>query len=294
MPCKRRGFGVEKLIIYLAVGYPGYARPELPAIPKSWDDLVEQIVAGREAGASIVQFRGPDVEGHIAADRWGRLVEQVRRHSDILISFGQAGPPFRKRKALLELGTANPDIMAVSLTNHDFHRGPDRPQTDVYYTHARAELYDYAQALRAAKVKPAWEVWHAGGVWTLNHLVERGLIDAPHLLTLIFGAPGSTWSPATVEEVAHRVRLLPTDSRHLVGTLGCEPQAQMPLIAHAIVTGGHVRLGGQDTPYYLDGVPATSNAQLVERAVRIAREIGRGIATPAETRRILAMTDPRS
>jgi len=83
---------VEKLIIYMAVGYPGYARPELPAIPKSWDDLVEQIVAGREAGASIVQFRGPDVEGHIAADRWGRLVEQVRRHSDILISFGQAGP----------------------------------------------------------------------------------------------------------------------------------------------------------------------------------------------------------
>jgi 3-keto-5-aminohexanoate cleavage enzyme len=50
-----------------------------------------------------------------------------------------------------------------------------------------------------------------------------------------------------------------------------------------------VRLGGQDTPYYLDGVPAKSNAHLVERAVRIAREIGREIATPSETRRILGL-----
>jgi 3-keto-5-aminohexanoate cleavage enzyme len=280
---------VDKLIIYLAVGYPGYARPELPAIPKSWDDMVEQIIAASQAGASIVQFRGPDDQGRMVADRWGRLVENVRKHSDILISFGQAGPPFRERKALLELGAANPDIMAVSLTNHDFHWGPDRPQSDVYYNHARAELHDYAQALRAAKVKPAWEVWHAGGVWTLNYLVERGLIAGPHLLTLIFGAPGSTWSPATPQEVGHRVDLLPADSHYLVGTLGCGPQLQLPLLTFSIIKGGHVRLGGQDTPYYLDGVPAQSNAQLVERIVRISRELGREIATPDDTRRMLGM-----
>src|SRR4051812_21119887 len=113
--CRIKVPRVEKLVIYLTVGYPGYARPELPAIPKSWDDMVEQIVAARDAGASIVQIRGPDEKGRLLPERWGRLVEDIRARSDILISFGQAGPLFRDRKALLELGARNPDIMAVSL-----------------------------------------------------------------------------------------------------------------------------------------------------------------------------------
>ncbi|NWF70321.1 MAG: 3-keto-5-aminohexanoate cleavage protein [Chloroflexi bacterium] len=62
------------------------------------------------------------------------------------------------------------------------------------------------------------------------------------------------------------------------------PAVYWSVIAHAIAIGGHVRVGMEDCPYLQPGVYATSNAQLVEKAVRIAREIGREIASPAEAR----------
>jgi 3-keto-5-aminohexanoate cleavage enzyme len=61
------------------------------------------------------------------------------------------------------------------------------------------------------------------------------------------------------------------------------------MLTFVIIKGGHVRLGTQDIPYYADGVPAKSNAQLVERIVRIATELGREIATPDDTRNMLGL-----
>ena len=53
--------------------------------------------------------------------------------------------------------------------------------------------------------------------------------------------------------------------------------------------GGHVRAGFEDNPYYRPGELATSNAQLIERLVRFAREIGREVATAVEARQILGL-----
>jgi 3-keto-5-aminohexanoate cleavage enzyme len=61
----------------------------------------------------------------------------------------------------------------------------------------------------------------------------------------------------------------------------------MTMIAMAI--GGHVRVGLEDNIYYSKGVLAKSNAQLVERVVRIANEFGREVATPQESRGILKL-----
>ena len=52
--------------------------------------------------------------------------------------------------------------------------------------------------------------------------------------------------------------------------------------------GGHVRVGLEDNLLLPDGSPA-SNVLLVEKIVRIAREIGREIASPDEARRILSL-----
>jgi 3-keto-5-aminohexanoate cleavage enzyme len=57
----------------------------------------------------------------------------------------------------------------------------------------------------------------------------------------------------------------------------------------AMIMGGHVRVGMEDSIYYSPGVPAKSNAELVERVVRIAGELGREIATAEEARRMLGL-----
>ncbi|HOT24776.1 MAG TPA: 3-keto-5-aminohexanoate cleavage protein, partial [Thermoleophilia bacterium] len=66
-------------------------------------------------------------------------------------------------------------------------------------------------------------------------------------------------------------------------------RAQTPMAALAIAMGGHARVGLEDNIYYRKGELATSNAQLVARAVRLADELGREVATPAEAREILGL-----
>jgi 3-keto-5-aminohexanoate cleavage enzyme len=287
---------MEKLIIFAALGYPSSANPSLPAIPATWDELIESAAAARAAGASIVHFHGPhDNNGKIIPDRWGKVAEEIRQRCDVLIDFGQAGAPWEDRKPLLELGTGKPDFFAVSLTNHDYRRRrPDGAEYDVYYAHTRDELETYAQVCAECGVKPHWEIWHAGGLWNLEYLVKQGLVTKPYWLELLFGTPGGTWSPPTLAEINLRIDSLPAESVYSVtarGTAGALGQTHM--LTFVIIKGGHVRLGTQDIPYYTDGVPAKSNAQLVERIVRIATELGREIATPADTRRILGMAQKK-
>ena len=66
--------------------------------------------------------------------------------------------------------------------------------------------------------------------------------------------------------------------------------AELPLATMAILLGGHVRVGFEDNIYYEKGVLASSNAQLVQRVARLAKELGRPVATPAEARKILGLT----
>lgn len=82
------------------------------------------------------------------------------------------------------------------------------------------------------------------------------------------------------------VAQLPAGSTWTVAGIG---RSELPLAVMAIVLGGHVRVGFEDNVYYGKGELATSNAQLVERIVRIAKEIGREVATPDEARAILGM-----
>jgi 3-keto-5-aminohexanoate cleavage enzyme len=282
---------MEKLIIYAAVGYPRKTEnPHIPAVPQTWDALIDSAVKSHEAGASIIHFHGPhDDKGRIIPEGWGRLVEEIKKRCDVLIDFGQAGAALDQRKPLLQLGAGKPDFMAVSLTNHDYRRhSPERGAFDVYYQHPREELEDYARSLKAAGVKPAWEIWHLGGVWNFNYLVEQGLVEKPYWLNLFFGTPGGVWSPPTIEEINQRVANLPEGAPYLLaprGTAG--PMGQTRMLTLGIIKGGHVRLGTQDMAYYRDGEPAESNAQIVARIARISRELGREIASTDDTRRIL-------
>ena len=70
-----------------------------------------------------------------------------------------------------------------------------------------------------------------------------------------------------------------------------DPPTHWQVLTQSILLGGHVRVGMEDSPYLdVKGTLARNNAELVEKAVRIAREVGREIATPEEARRITGLT----
>jgi 3-keto-5-aminohexanoate cleavage enzyme len=92
--------------------------------------------------------------------------------------------------------------------------------------------------------------------------------------------------PATVDNLNHMVRQIPQDCTWSVCAVGLN---QFPLITVGMIMGGHVRVGFEDNIYIQKGIQGKSNAEMVEKVVRIARELGREVATPKEAREILAL-----
>ena len=81
---------------------------------------------------------------------------------------------------------------------------------------------------------------------------------------------------------------IPQGSTFTVSGIG---RHQFPMATMAILLGGHVRVGFEDNVYISKGVLAKSNGELVEKVVRIAKELGREIATPKEAREILSIRE---
>jgi 3-keto-5-aminohexanoate cleavage enzyme len=91
-----------------------------------------------------------------------------------------------------------------------------------------------------------------------------------------------------IPNLVHLVQLLSSHGDYHWGVAGIG-RYQLPLATHAILMGGHVRVGFEDNIFYSKGVVAKSNAQLVERAARLSRELGREVATPDQARKTLGL-----
>jgi 3-keto-5-aminohexanoate cleavage enzyme len=133
-------------------------------------------------------------------------------------------------------------------------------------------------------IKPELEVFNDGHSNEAHGLAERRDLAAPVHATLIFG-PGTLTRP-TPRNFLGAIADLPDGATF--NTLGFG-RHQLPFATMGILFGGHVRVGLEDNVYYEAGELAESNAQLVERVVRIAEELGRPVATPDEARSVLGL-----
>jgi 3-keto-5-aminohexanoate cleavage enzyme len=139
-----------------------------------------------------------------------------------------------------------------------------------------------AKEALAKGIKPELEVFEVGMVEICNRFLEKGLLKPPLHFQFVLGVLGGM--PATAKSLLHLSEILPQGSTWSV--IGIGP-GQLPMAMMALAMGGHVRVGLEDNIYYSKGVLAKNNAQLVGRVVRIAKEFGRDVATPQESRKIL-------
>jgi 3-keto-5-aminohexanoate cleavage enzyme len=139
-----------------------------------------------------------------------------------------------------------------------------------------------AREILTRGIKPELEVFEVGMVQTCIRYLAEGLLKPPLHFQFVLGILGGM--PATAKSLLHLSEMMPQDSTWSV--IGIGP-GQLPMTMIAMAMGGHVRVGLEDNIYYSKGVLAKTNAQLVERVVRIANEFGRGVATPQESRGIL-------
>jgi 3-keto-5-aminohexanoate cleavage enzyme len=133
-------------------------------------------------------------------------------------------------------------------------------------------------------VKPELELFSPGHVFGFNNLIEKGLIEEPYWCTVILGMQSGT-IPSPRNLLNHVDNLPPNTNWQCIG-IG---RHQLPLTTMALTLGGHVRVGMEDNVYYRKGELAESNVQLVRRAVRVADELDRPVATPDEAREIIGL-----
>ena len=133
-------------------------------------------------------------------------------------------------------------------------------------------------------VKPEIEVFDKGMIDMAIRLQKKGFIKTPMHFNFVMGVNGGI--TATPRDLVFMEGSIPAGSTFTVSGIG---RSEFQMAAMAIIMGGHVRVGFEDNVYIEKGIPAKSNAELVERVVRIAKELGRAIATPKEAREILGL-----
>ncbi len=273
---------MEPLIITAAVTGSRTPREKCPHIPILPEEIAEAAIEAARAGASVVHIHVRDPETGLGTQDEGlyaRVLERIEASDvDPVLCLTTSGIPgrnlayearfiplrFRPELASFDAGSLNVGD-GVFLNPPEF-------------------LEDLARRMRESGTKPELEIFDTGMIGNCLRLRDRGLIDPPLHFQFVLGAPGG--APATPKVLVHMVESIPEGSTWSSIGVGA---GHIPVMLTTLALGGHVRVGLEDNIYYHKGVLARSNAQLVERVVRLAGEIGRPVAGPDEARRILSL-----
>ena len=289
---------MDKLIITVTcdstMSYPH--NPNNPT-PHGLQAVADEYVRSVEAGASICHIHGPyTVDARIQLDGtklsdldipgWARLRALIEDRCRPIMQYGIANGRFPQRKELMK---QRPDMMSICFNAHDecFENEPGYPPVELYGLHNRDELTEYCKVTAEHGVKPEVEAFHYGGIWNAQRMVDQGLLAQPVYTTFFLGWKGGCWTPPTPKALLFMHDHKPEGFVYNVSVM--DPPTHWQVLTTSILLGGHVRVGMEDNPYLAPGQLARSNAELVEKIVRIARELGREIASPGEARIILGM-----
>lgn len=288
---------MKKLIIEVRANE--YAmRDANPNVPWTADELGRDAVAVREAGASIYHFHARRDDGgpaHATAD-YAAAIEAIRAGSDILVypTLGQitVRDPEKRARHIVELAQdprLRPDFCPIDTgsTNIDvFDREAGRFATgDRTYVNTTETLLSFARTFRECGVRPVAVIWAVPFLRMTGAMLDMGALDTPAYVLLLHSEGGLGGHPATPAGLRAYLDVLP---RHpLEWSVFCEGGNLFELAAMAVRGGGHVAIGIGDYPYPELGAP--TNAELVREVVRLAKLMGREIATPEETREMLGM-----
>lgn len=267
---------MEKLVITVAPTGSVPKKSMNPHVPITPEEIIEEGVRCEAAGASVIhiharnpQDESPSPDFHIFQEIYNGLKEKTGLIVQISTG-GRAGMTYDKRAERLKL---RPEMASLTTGSVNF--------PDSIYENSPALIEALAKDMLAYGIKPEMEIFDTSMIANALDLAKKKLVLPPLHFDFVMGLKGAI--PATIENLVHLRTSIPGDATWTVAGVGPN---QLTMGVHAILMGGHVRVGLEDNIYYRRGDPAT-NVRLVERIVRIASELGRDVATPDEARRII-------
>lgn len=262
------------VITVAAVG--AEVRPEqTPHLPVTPAELGETARLCRAAGAAMIHVhcRNDDGSNTAAPERFEAAQREIRAQSDLIVQFttgGAIGMTVAERTGPLRL---RPEMATLTCGTVNFG--------DDVFENSFPIMRGILAELDRYDVKPELEIFDAGHLSNAKRFEREGLLAWPQHCDFVLGVPGGL--DASVRNLSFLVDALPARCTWSVAGIGRD---QLSLAVVAIAMGGHVRVGLEDNVYYAKGRLAR-NDELVARVARIATELGRPIATPAQARELL-------
>jgi 3-keto-5-aminohexanoate cleavage enzyme len=270
---------MEKLIITVALTGNVPTKKMNPNLPVTADEIAADVRRCHDAGAVLFHVHARDADQKPTLDinvykENARRIKELAPEVIVQLSTGaRAGKDWEERATPLRL---LPEMGSFTTGSNNL--------PGIVYENSPPFIDYLAKVYQETGVKPEIEVFETGMINNALFLEKKGFIKAPLHFDFVLGAPGSM--PGTIKNLQFLSESIPAGSTWSVAGIG---KGEIPLSAAAMVMGGHVRVGLEDNLYMPDGSHA-SNPLLVKKIVRIAREVGREIATPDEARSILSLS----
>jgi 3-keto-5-aminohexanoate cleavage enzyme len=270
---------MEKVVITCAVTGAETTRQLNPNLPVTPEQIADSACAAWKAGAAVVHLHVRDAQEKPTQDLkiFKKAMELIRRKCDIVIEVTTGGAVGMTPEERLQPVTLEPEMASLDCGTVNFG--------DEYIVNSLPTMREFASAMKARKVRPTLECFDLSHVYASHVLIKEGLVEPPFHYGLVLNVPGGVrYEPDVLEFF---VRKLPAGAYWTV--MGIGGRASVMANYGAVALGGFMRVGFEDNVYYSKGVLAQSNAQLVERAVRIAREAGLEPAQPGDVRQLLKL-----
>ena len=271
---------MEKLIITAAICGAEVLKEHNPAVPYTVEECVREAKSAYNAGASIIHLHVRYDDGTPTQDkeRFRVIMEAIRKECpDIIIQPSTGGAVGMSNDERLQPTELMPEMATLDCGTLNF--GGD----DIFENTENTIKY-FGQRMIERGIKPELEVFDKSMIDMALRLQKKGFISLPMHFDFVMGVNGGIGGE--LRDFVFMRGSIPQDATYTVAGIG---RYEFPLAMAAIIDGGHVRVGFEDNVYLSKGVLAKSNGELVEKVVRMAREMGRQIASPAEAREILSL-----
>jgi 3-keto-5-aminohexanoate cleavage enzyme len=273
-----------KVIITCALTGGIHGKEANANLPEQPDEIVEQGLAAWNEGAAIlhVHARNPDGSNTMNPATFGELHQRLCAGSDAVVQLTTGGSPLLTVEERINTVLLNPEMCSLNMGLLNFFiRGEQ-----VFFPNHRSDILRFAQEMKQRGVKPELECYNLVMLEEAEHLIGTGLLEPPYLVNFVLHTPTQGGARGTPENLVEMRRRLPPNCLWNVSAMG---RTQNPITTIGMAMGGNVRVGMEDNVYYRKGELLQNNAQLVARAVRIARELGLEPASADEARQILGL-----
>ena len=271
---------MDKLIITAAICGAEVTKEQNPAVPYTVEEIVREAKSAVDAGAAIVHIHVREDDGTPTQSkaRFKECIDAIYKVCpDVILIPSTGGAVGMTAEERLQPTELMPEMATLDCGTCNFG--------DDVFENTMPMMRAFGKRMMENGIKPEYECFEMGHLETVLNMAHKGHVPgAPMQFNFVLGVPGCTG--ATAQNLAWLVNAIPAGSTWTATGIG---RHAFTLAAAAIVMGGNVRVGFEDNLYLERGVLAKSNGELVAKVVRLAKELGREVATPAEAREILGL-----